>query len=116
MMNIKLLPAHYILKRWTREARSGSVEDSHGRTIVENPKLEALHLYSFLSHKFSNLATQASNCEECCRLIESALDSVCDEWLNGCAYTSDERHNGSETTQVPNDILNAARLKKKQTI
>jgi hypothetical protein len=52
MMNIKLLPKHYILKRWTREARSGSVQDSYGRTVVENPKLEALHCYNFLSQIF----------------------------------------------------------------
>uniref|UniRef100_A0A452YG79 Protein FAR1-RELATED SEQUENCE n=2 Tax=Triticinae TaxID=1648030 RepID=A0A452YG79_AEGTS len=31
LMNIKLLPAHYILKRWTRKARSGSIKDCCGR-------------------------------------------------------------------------------------
>ena len=28
LMNIKLLPTHYVLKRWTREARTGSIQDS----------------------------------------------------------------------------------------
>jgi zinc finger SWIM domain-containing protein 3 len=41
LMNIKTLPTHYILKRWTREARNGSIQDRHGRKVVENPKLEA---------------------------------------------------------------------------
>lgn len=36
MMNIKLLPDQYILKRWTREARCGTVQDIHGRNVLEN--------------------------------------------------------------------------------
>ena len=40
LMNIKLLPEKYILKRWTRDARSEIVQDMHGKDIVENPKLE----------------------------------------------------------------------------
>jgi zinc finger SWIM domain-containing protein 3 len=38
LMNIKLFLEHYILKRWTREARVGSVQDSHGRIIVANQR------------------------------------------------------------------------------
>jgi zinc finger SWIM domain-containing protein 3 len=30
LMNIKTLPSHYILKRWTREARNGRVQDKEG--------------------------------------------------------------------------------------
>jgi hypothetical protein len=38
MMNIKVLPEHYILKRWTREARCGSIQDIRGDNVIENPK------------------------------------------------------------------------------
>jgi zinc finger SWIM domain-containing protein 3 len=31
LMNIKTLPSHYILKRWTREARNGRVQDKEGK-------------------------------------------------------------------------------------
>lgn len=41
MMNIKLLPDQYILKRWTREARCGTVQDIHGRNVLENLKIDA---------------------------------------------------------------------------
>ena len=41
LMNIKVLPAHYILKRWTREACNGSIHDRQGRNVIENPNLEA---------------------------------------------------------------------------
>ena len=30
LMNIKSLPTQYVLKRWTREARSGTIHDSKG--------------------------------------------------------------------------------------
>jgi hypothetical protein len=43
LMNIKTMPPQYILKRWTREARYGDVQDNHGRNIVENSKLDAMH-------------------------------------------------------------------------
>jgi hypothetical protein len=42
MMNIKVLLEHYILKRWTREARCGVVQDIHGNNVIENPKIDAV--------------------------------------------------------------------------
>jgi zinc finger SWIM domain-containing protein 3 len=38
LMNIKSLPAQYVLKRWTRGARSEKVQDNYGRNIIENPR------------------------------------------------------------------------------
>jgi zinc finger SWIM domain-containing protein 3 len=61
LMNIKTLPTHYILKRWTREARNGSIQDRHGRNVVENPKLEAQLWYKTLSHKFHSLTYKVAN-------------------------------------------------------
>lgn len=31
LTNVKILPTHYVLKRWTREARKGSIQDREGR-------------------------------------------------------------------------------------
>jgi hypothetical protein len=42
LMNIKILPAQYILKRWTIEARHGTIQDNQGSNIVENPMLNAM--------------------------------------------------------------------------
>jgi zinc finger SWIM domain-containing protein 3 len=56
LMNIKILPTHYVLKRWTRYARNGSIPDRQGRNVVENPKLEAQLQYRNLSHKFLNMS------------------------------------------------------------
>jgi hypothetical protein len=30
IMNVKLLPTHYVLKRWTCEARHGTIQDTQG--------------------------------------------------------------------------------------
>jgi zinc finger SWIM domain-containing protein 3 len=117
LMNIKLLPAHYIMKRWTREARSGSIKDCRGRTVVENPKLDAINRCNYLSHKFYNLTTLAANSEECCILIENALDSankMVKERLGLSTTSTDQQCDVQVTPEVPNELLTAARLKKKE--
>jgi zinc finger SWIM domain-containing protein 3 len=120
LMNIKLLPEHYILKRWTREARVGSVQDSHGRIVVADPKADAVHRTNFLSHKFYNLVTEASNSEECCTLIEKTLDNLTkdikERLLNAqvTPVTSTVLLHAQLTTPLANDSLAAARLKKKE--
>ena len=117
LMNIKLLPAHYILKRWTREARSGTVQDRSGRNVVENPMLAAVLRYKYLSHKFVNLATPASRSEECCVLLDDALDSVGKVIAAKLQLGNESNPDKGCDTQViaekSNENLAAARLKKK---
>jgi hypothetical protein len=36
LINIKTVPTKYVLKRWTQEARHGTVHDNQGRRIIEN--------------------------------------------------------------------------------
>ncbi|KAM3241873.1 hypothetical protein ACQJBY_054541 [Aegilops geniculata] len=76
LMNIKTLPTHYILKRWTREAHKGSILDRQGRNVVENPKLEALLGYEGPFHKFHDMAYKVAYSTECCLILENALDCV----------------------------------------
>jgi hypothetical protein len=60
MMNIKLIPEAYILKRWTKEARSSIVQDNKGKDIVEDPKLEKLKRYKSLCKKKISYSCQGS--------------------------------------------------------
>ena len=76
LMNIKILPTHYVLKKWTRDACCGSILDREGRNMVENPKLETQLRYRILSHKFLNWAYKAANSPDCCKLIDNALDCL----------------------------------------
>jgi len=122
LMNIKILPTHYILKRWTREARTGSIQDRQGRSVIENPKLEAQLRFKFLSHKFHNLAYKAATSPECCLLVDHALDCLCtqvEDKLNvsGCATNqkpTNEQENVDPNVNQRDDLLSAAKLKKKE--
>ena len=122
LMNIKILPTHYILKRWTREARTGSIQDRQGRSVIENPKLEAQLRFKCLSHKFHNLAYKAATSPECCLLVDHALDCLCtqvEDKLNvsGCATNqkpTNEQENVDPNVNQRDDLLSAAKLKKKE--
>ena len=119
LMNIKSLPAHYVLKRWTREAQKGSILDRQGRNVVENSKLEAMLRYRNLSHEFLTLAKKVASSEECCLLLENALDSIgpqLEDKLNASSSNepSNEQENVDPNVQQTNEFLNSARLKKKE--
>ena len=121
LMNIKTLPTHYVLKRWSREARNGSIQDRQGRNVVENPKLEAQLRYKDLSHKFHNMAHKAANSPQCCVLLEGALDSVApliEDLLNAPTAAMKEPYKDKENVdpnvQQIDELLSSARLKKKE--
>jgi zinc finger SWIM domain-containing protein 3 len=123
LMNIKVLPPHYILKRLTRGARNGSIQDRHGRKVVENPKLEAQLRIKTLSHKFHSLAYKVANSLECCLILENALDSVgtqVEDKLNETTNATNMPCNDQENidpnvpnVQQTNEYL-SAKLKKKE--
>ncbi|XP_024311366.1 protein FAR1-RELATED SEQUENCE 5-like isoform X1 [Brachypodium distachyon] len=113
LMNIKSLPSHYVLKRWTREARSGAVQDKEGRNIIENPYMDAMLSYRYMSHKFHNLADRASNFPECVVLVDRTLDILgkqIQEKLNAC--TSTPRYPSTIPTDAspPDDLLTNSRM------
>jgi hypothetical protein len=117
LMNIKSLPPHHVLKRWTREARSETVQDEEGRNIIENPNMDVMLSYRYMSRKFHNLADRASNFPECVVLVDRTLDILgkqIEEKINAC--TSTPRFPGTSPTDAspPNDLLTNARLKKKE--
>jgi len=120
LMNIKILPAHYILKRWTREACNGRIQDKQGRNVIANPKLEAQLRTRNLVHKFVNLAYKAADYPDCCLLLEDGLDCLStqlEDKLNLSANTLNKSCNEQENVE-PNaqqkDEFLAAQLKKKE--
>jgi zinc finger SWIM domain-containing protein 3 len=74
LMNIKSLPPQYVLKRWTWEARTGTIQDNQGRNIIENQIMDATLRYRYMSHKFLNLAYRAAQFPECTMLVDNTLD------------------------------------------
>ena len=115
LMNIKSLPGQYILKRWTREARSGTVHDNQGRNIVENPRLNDMLRYKDLTRKFLNLALRVASHPRCTLLVNNTLDSLSkqvDEELNASTGTMDPVTVPTNVTP-PSEVI-TARLKKKE--
>ena len=76
LVKIKHLPERYILKLWTRDARSGIIQDMNGREIVENPKLDATLRYKNLCKIFIPLATRAADLEDRYLLVEETLHTA----------------------------------------
>jgi zinc finger SWIM domain-containing protein 3 len=116
LMNIKSLPPQYVLKRWTREARAGNVQDNQGRNIIENPNIDAVLRFRYMSRKFLNLAHQAANFPECTMLVDSTLDILgkqIREKINASTSTFEDLCADSTNTSPPNDLLINASLKKK---
>jgi hypothetical protein len=89
--------------------------------VIENPKQEAQLQYKFLSHKFHNLAGKAANSQECCMLLENALDCLSiqlEDKLNVSTSTMNEpckeQENVDPNMQKIGGLLRAAQLRKKQ--
>lgn len=74
--NIKVVPSRYILKRWTKEGRSGSMRDCNQFTIQDNPKLIGASRYKNLCRKIFKLAARASESEEAFQFAARQLDEV----------------------------------------
>lgn len=117
MMNIKLLPDQYILKRWTREARCGTVQDIYGRNVLENLKIDAKQRYQFLRRKFLALASRAADFEESYLLIDGVLNSlnkqVEDKIKEQTPFTVQSPEEQTPST-VPEKYSHVTSLKKKE--
>jgi zinc finger SWIM domain-containing protein 3 len=100
LMNIKILPAHYVLKRWTRDAQKGIILDRQGRNVVADPQLEASLRVKNMSYKFLTLAKKIANSEECCLMLEDVIESIGPK-LEDNACTSATNEPSKETSKEP---------------
>ncbi|XP_042941212.1 protein FAR1-RELATED SEQUENCE 5-like [Carya illinoinensis] len=64
VMDIKVLPEKYILKRWTKEAKNESVQDFNGHDIITDTNLEVTTRYKSLCPLYVKLISRAAECEE----------------------------------------------------
>jgi hypothetical protein len=76
MMNMKVLPEHYILKRWTRETRYGAVQDIHENNVIKNTKIDATRCYQNISRKFLSIASRAVDYGEIYSYVDNVLNTL----------------------------------------
>lgn len=62
--DVKVIPDMYILRRWTREARCGIVQDFRGKEVEQDPKLSRNRMFRQVVSKFIRAATVAASHSE----------------------------------------------------
>jgi hypothetical protein len=74
--DVKLVPEKYILKRWTKDARSGIIYDIHANEVVENPKLSIAQRYRQLCSIMIKFAADVSSSESLSQLAIEGLQDL----------------------------------------
>ncbi|GKA56505.1 FAR1-related sequence 5-like protein [Tanacetum coccineum] len=123
VIDVKLLPERYIIKRWTREAKNGSVQDARGQTVQLYANLSETQRYRSLCPKLVKLASRASESQEACELLErlisevsTQIESICITHTKGNVDDSGVDGSSSEGKGTKeNDVthMNVQGLKKK---
>jgi zinc finger SWIM domain-containing protein 3 len=117
LMNIKSLPAEYVLKRWTKEARSGAIQDNQGQNIIENPRLDETLNYKDMARKFLSLAQRAASHPGCSLIVHDTLDILSkkiEEELNGCTTPTMDQVTVPTNVAPVSNLVSTACLKKKE--
>ncbi|XP_043694242.1 protein FAR1-RELATED SEQUENCE 1-like [Telopea speciosissima] len=81
-LDITLIPEAYVLSKWTRVARSMTVEDIKGIQIEEDVNLDFTKRYRILCPKLVKIASQASNSAEGYALVSSVANDLCKQLDN----------------------------------
>ncbi|XP_043703788.1 protein FAR1-RELATED SEQUENCE 5-like [Telopea speciosissima] len=76
-LDIKHIPEAYILRRWTRAARSIVVQDSKEKEVVEDVHMDCSQRYRRLCPKLIKIASLASNSCEGYAYVDKATDEIC---------------------------------------
>jgi zinc finger SWIM domain-containing protein 3 len=106
--NVKRLPTHYILKRWTQDAKVGSIKDHHGIVIKGDVQELMGKRYSHLSHNFREIATLAAESEmmyEYANVCFEKLLTDLEEMRKRCYFSSIEGRIEVHGEIVPGDAL-----------
>ncbi|KAK1559249.1 hypothetical protein Q3G72_012420 [Acer saccharum] len=74
--NIKVVPSRYILKRWTKNARIGSVREISEFIQHEDSKLVAARRYKDLCRSILNISARATDSEEAFQFASRQLEEV----------------------------------------
>jgi zinc finger SWIM domain-containing protein 3 len=76
VLDKKIIPGLYLLKRWTREAKNGYVLDRSGRDVQADVNLDITTRYRRLCPRLVRLASRAADFEEAYVLVERAVNEL----------------------------------------
>ncbi|XP_042479834.1 protein FAR1-RELATED SEQUENCE 5-like [Macadamia integrifolia] len=99
VLDIKFIPANYLLKRWTRGARNIIAESVEGARVEEDVNLDYTQHYRLLCPKLVRIASEASNSSEGYALVDRVANDLCAQ-LQNLAVVALSRNPSSEYTDV----------------
>ncbi|XP_042515266.1 protein FAR1-RELATED SEQUENCE 5-like [Macadamia integrifolia] len=70
VLDIKFIPANYVLRRWTRGGRSMIVKGDDGTQVEKDVNLDCTQRYRLLCPKLVRIASEASNSSEGYALVD----------------------------------------------
>ncbi|XP_042508153.1 protein FAR1-RELATED SEQUENCE 5-like [Macadamia integrifolia] len=82
MLDIKFIPANYVLRRWTRGGRSMIVKGDDGTQVEEDVNLDCTQRYRLLCPKLVRIASEASNSPEGYALVDRVANDLCAKLQN----------------------------------
>ena len=74
--NVKRIPAHYVLKRWTQDANVGSIKDYRGIDVKGSAQESVGKRLSHLSHKCLQINTFAAEREMMYEHVDKCFDKL----------------------------------------
>ena len=93
----------YILRRWTKEARTEIVQDVAGRKVQEDVNLDSTRRCKQLCPKLIRLATQVADRMEAYVFIDKAVDKLSKQAREICKKQINLNKDSAHTTEsVPN--------------
>jgi len=107
VMDIKVLPEKYILKRWTKDEKNEIVQNFNGRDIKADINLEVTTQYKFWGPMYVKLITRASECEEAYELalgsyneLSKKIDDILRKISNPCQVDINQENSSDEMTTI----------------
>jgi hypothetical protein len=126
LLDIKIIPDTYILKRWTREAKSGHILNTKTENVQEDVNLIVTQRYRRMCPRAVKLVTESADNEEAYAFVERMMEEMEKHVQNikKCSNTTpdNEAHmslsNGNETmdhTPIVDNLLEKVKgFKKKE--
>ncbi|TXG60911.1 hypothetical protein EZV62_012274 [Acer yangbiense] len=114
VMNLKELPSEYILKRWTRKARSESVKDMDERDIQVDARLQHTTWYRNLCSIFTKISSRGAKSEETYKdAVERAneLSNIIEEMLSSQLYGSSHENDDQGSALIIDNDSNRVQAK-----
>lgn len=108
--DVKAIPEKYILRRWTREARYGIVQDFRGKEVEQDPKLSRNRMFRQVVSKFIRAATVASYSEDCLMLLDNSVDEMFKKAME--CRTQAIENDGDHPSFVSSDAIQPKGFKK----